>query len=121
MLKDLAVTPAQAHERGGETELRFFTAMQAHNFGAPHWYHGIRHASRDDDRGGIDAYVTLDAGEVAVQIKSSHAGLHDHRQLYGPVHCIIVICPRWPIQVIRSKTFDLLYRWRRKMLQERHR
>ena len=121
MQKDKGCTCTEAHQRGGETELLFFTAMQAPQYQAPYWFYELRHAPRQDDRDGIDAYAYIDKGQVPVQIKTSHAGRLDHLERYGDQHCIIVICPTWPILTIRRRSFDLLYQWRGRLIRPQRR
>lgn len=98
-----------AHEKGGETEYRFFEALQCVLWKQPFWYKGYRRANREEDRRGVDAFVEIDAGIVPVQIKSSDISRKKHIEHYGNEHVIIVISEHMTAQMIRSRLMNLLY------------
>lgn len=106
-----------AAEKGGSNELRFFSAFQAPVWRPPFWYIDCRRATRDEDRAGVDAFVSIDAGVIPVQIKSSFEGLRRDALHYGHEHCIIVVSSRMSPEEIRSKSIDLFYRWRGKLIR----
>jgi hypothetical protein len=108
-----------AEEKGGETELRFFEAIQCPEWKPPFWYSGVRHASRTEDREGVDAVVNIDVGEIPVQIKSSHASRMKHIEQYGRSHVIIVISEHMTPRMIRSKLMNLLYYRRGEFFQKK--
>lgn len=96
-------------ERGGETELAFFEAFQEKAWKWPFWLHDMRHATREQDRAGIDAIARLDVGDIEIQIKSSHAGLRKHYEKHGRAQLILVLPPLFTHAEIRHKTIQLLY------------
>lgn len=102
---------------GGSTELRFFSAMQSPVWRPPFWYIDCRRATPEEDQAGVDAFVTIDAGIIPVQIKSSLAGMEKDRAHYGDQHCIVVIHENLSDQQIRSKATDFFYRWRGRLIR----
>lgn len=110
----------EAAERGGETELRFFEAMQCPLWKKPFWLIGLHHATREQDLKGIDAIALLSVGagsatiieHVEVQIKTSHTGRRDHIAHYGLDHVVIVVSPLMSATDIRHTATDILYRRR---------
>jgi hypothetical protein len=113
----VSLTRLEERERGGGTELCFFRALQAGTFEKPAWYRGLRHATLEEDRKGVDAFAELDTGVVPIQIKSSHAGLRQHLEQYGEEHLVIVIGPFFTPEQIQAKTLYLLYVWRGKIIR----
>lgn len=51
-------------------------------FWPPPWFISIRAATKNEDMRGIDAVVTIDIGEVLVQVKSTQNGARNHRRHY---------------------------------------
>ena len=83
--------PSSLDERGrliGKlNEDRFLRIMtQARPF--PGWYYGIRRATEEQDRHGIDFVVELDVMEVPLQIKSSLLGREQHKEEHHR-HCTL--------------------------------
>ena len=99
----------EALERGGETELAFFQAMQCPIWKSPYWFKHTRRATHEEDRNGTDAIAVLDVGEVPIQIKTSHAGRISHESHYGKGIIVIVISPFMTHEEIRHLICDKLY------------
>jgi hypothetical protein len=104
---------------GGESELRFFQAMQAWNW-KPGWLISIRHANRDQDLyEATDAIAELDVGVVPIQIKSSVYGARKHRELHGDMHVIIIVRPEFSLKNIQRRTIAFLERRRKQLLRRK--
>jgi hypothetical protein len=58
---------------------------------APDWWLSIRRATDAEDRAGIDAWVTTDRGDVAVQIKSSTQRAVRWREEHPGIDAAIVV------------------------------
>lgn len=108
----------EAAERGGETELRFFEAMQCPFWKKPFWLLSVRHATRAEDNLGVDAIVLTDVGVIEVQIKTSHAGRLAHIARYGREHVITVISPFMSARRIRHTVTDILYQRRGRLYSQ---
>lgn len=107
------------HVVGAQTEYVFFKALQAFSPSDPPWFLGVRRADRQEDHAGIDAFVTLDVGEVPVQIKSSLAGFDKFLTTHPGTEILIIVIGRdlTPGQ-IRKKIFDFLFRERGRILRK---
>ncbi len=101
---------------GGTTELRFFQAFQAPGFSTPYWFFSMRKATLEEDRQGVDAFASIDAGTVLVQIKSSYSGKRNDAKQYGRKHCVIIIPEGMCAEHIRRHTFNRLFLWRKEHL-----
>lgn len=111
-----------AHLRGMKTESRLISALEVSRCDTPHWFHGIEHASPEEDSQGVDAIAHLDAGDVPVQIKSSVHGIKQHQEHYPEAdHLILVINPYLSFYEIRDKAFGYLYRWRGRLIGRQRR
>ena len=105
--------------RGNETELKFFEALQADIRLMPHWYLGVRRATGLEDSEGVDAFVTLDVGEVKVQIKTSQHRRRDYEKSHnGNGVLVIVLQAKSSLQYAKRKIFNLLYHQRGKMINK---
>lgn len=102
---------------GATTELRFFQAFQAPGFSTPYWFFSVRRASPEEDRLGVDAFVSLDTGIVQVQLKSSYSGKRNDAKKYGRKHCVIILSESMSAEQIRRHTFFRLYLWRKESLR----
>lgn len=70
-------------ERGRDNEDRFFRLFKYGRIpsGFPHWFHGIRPTTQEEDCRGIDAVAfTDDVGKVFLQIKSSKSGVEKFKK-----------------------------------------
>ena len=61
----------------------------------PRWLIGIRRATQEEDKNGIDFFAeTRDAGEIPIQIKSSSAGAKTYKEKHSGKNrtvCIVII------------------------------
>ena len=106
--------------RGNQTELKFFEALQSDIRLMPYWYLGVRRPTGIEDADGVDAFVTLDVGEVKVQIKTSQTGRHDYEKFHkGNGVLVIVLEGGSSLQYAKGKILDFLYKRRGAMMPRR--
>ena len=95
---------------GNTTEFKFFTALQADVRSMPYWFLGVRRATGLEDAAGVDAFVTLDVGEVEVQIKTSETGMVEYEKTHrGNGVLVIVIGVHASISYAKDRILHYLY------------
>ncbi len=108
-------THSEQMQEGINTEARFFSALQSISWNAPGWFKSVRRATHLEDSEGIDPIITIDAGEVHVQIKSSPAGVRKHHNYHGNKQMVFFIESHYTEVQIRAILERFLYRRREQM------
>lgn len=94
---DDALTRGQIAQEIGDAHEHLATRMVRKGLASTPWVRGIRRATLDEDRRGLDVIVeTIDAGDLYVQVKSSAAAVGAYRRKYATAPCY----PRTVIMLI---------------------
>lgn len=77
----------------------------------PEWFSGVRPASEAEDQAGIDLWVGVNGGEVAVQVKASAALALRFRQEHpGMEVATVVLHARMDDEETRTRILDAVWR-----------
>lgn len=94
-----------SNKRGVTNENRFFDAF-AENFKMPKWFLGVRRATPEEDRSGVDAIIFTDVGEIPLQIKSTWTSKKRFEARGNTEHiCCIVVNEMLQPSQIRHLTY----------------
>jgi len=109
----------QGRRRGLRAERRFIKAFRGHPKGMPPWFKGVRHATKEEDAQGIDAWAELDIGDIPIQIKSTERSLRNNYEKYKAASIVVLIIFRnFSNAQIVNKTANFMERERSKRLRD---
>jgi hypothetical protein len=108
-------------ETGSTHEFLVFSALQAPDWTPPWWFRCYRRATPDEDAGGVDLIITIDLGDIEVQIKSSRYGREQHRARHGTQQAIITVDECMSSSMIRRDLVRIIGFRRVNILQQRKR